>query len=160
MALIIATVCCAQPVVKMRTMWDRPQVHVKFEGYTISFTIKDINEALALIAETGDSTYGVDCGLDTNANYVVDLYPGRNMIYGTALQKMLHNDLGAFLITAKRAYIVSGKRREVSEVIVDVEPPEMDMNLLDIKFYDPRNKKLVFWGTMRKDMYNRDLGLD
>lgn len=150
----------AQPAIKMRTMWDRPQVHVKFGDYTLSFTINHINKALQLIAESGDSTNGTNCGLDTNGNYIVEIYEGRTMMYGSRIQRLMHTELGAYLITAKRAYITRGKHKVVHEVIVDIEPPEMDLGIVYVRFYDPANHKLVFAGSMRKDMFNRDLGLD
>lgn len=158
--LFLRLTSIAQPVIKMRTTWDRPQVHVKFGEYTISFTIQHINKALQLIAEAGDSTNGTNCSLDTNGNYVVELYEGRTMIYGSRLQRLLHTELGAYLITAQRALIVKGKRKVIPEVIMEIEPPEMDLGIVYIRFYDPANHKLVFAGSMRKDMYNKDLGLD
>ena len=141
-------------------MWDRPQVHVVFQDYTISFTIKDINKALALLAETGDSTNGTDCGLDTNANYITEIYPGMRMDYRNKLQQLMHRELGAFLISAKHAYIVNHKRRQVPEVIMDIEPQDGDLDIVYIKFYDPRNNKLLFSGSMHSSMYNKDLGID
>ena len=29
-----------------------------------------------------------------------------------------------------------------------------------ITFYDPKNQKIHFYGKMRTDIYNRDLGID
>jgi hypothetical protein len=158
--LFISCACVAQPVVKMRTMWDRPQVHVKFDDYIVSFTIKDINKALVLMAETGDSTYGTNCRLDTNGTYLVELYEGHSLVYQNQLQRLLHTDIGAFLLSAKHAYIVRGKHKVVPEVIMDIEPPEVDLGFVYIRFYDPKSKKLLFAGSMRRDMYNKDLGID
>ena len=58
-----------QRTVEMRNLWAQPRVHVLFQGYTISYTIKDINKAIGIMAQMGDSTYGVTSKLDTGKDY-------------------------------------------------------------------------------------------
>ena len=132
-ALIISGTTQAQRTIQLRNLWTRPQVHVLFQGYSISFTIKDIDKALQLLAETGDTTYGTTCGLDTSGDYVVELFPGLKMEYRKPLQILMQKAVGAFLISAGHAYII---------------------------FTDPNNDNMIFAGMMAADMYRKDLGID
>ena len=150
----------AQYNVQLRNLWAKPQVHVLFGSYTISFTIKDINKALVLIAETGDSTHPLTSGLDEAVTYTTELYPDSRMEYHIVLQPLLQNAVGAFLLTAGHAEIKKGKRKKLKEITIiieDITPGEADV---EVKVYDPANKKLIFMGRMRSDMYNKDLGID
>ena len=98
-AFIVSGQVFAQRTVQMRTLWIEPQVHVVFGNYTVSFTIKDIDRALQLLAETGDTTYGISSGLDTNKNYNIELYPGTKTEYITKLEPMIQRGIGAFLLS-------------------------------------------------------------
>ena len=123
-------------------------------------TIKDINKALVLIAETGDSTHPLTSGLDEAVTYTTELYPDSRMEYHIVLQPLLQNAVGAFLLTAGHAEIKKGKRKKLKEITIiieDITPGEADV---EVKVYDPANKKLIFMGRMRSDMYNKDLGID
>ncbi len=111
-AFFLSCFTVPQHTVQIRNLWEKPQVHVLFEGYTISFTIKDINKALQLLAETGDSTYGLESPFDTNKNYNFELYPGTRMEYHTQVQPMLQNGVGAFLLTAGHAEIRNEKQKK------------------------------------------------
>jgi hypothetical protein len=150
----------AQRTIQMRNIWTRPQVHVLFEGYTISFTIKDINKALVLLAATGDSTYGTTSGLDTAKTYNYELYPGTHMQFKDPMQELLQKGVAAFLLTAGHAYIESPMHRQVSAVIADIQPFPGGVEQAYILFYDPANKKMLFTGMMASAMYNQDLGID
>ncbi len=159
-ALILSYSTFAQHTVQIRNLWAKPQVHVLFEGYTISFTIKDINKSLLLLAGTGDSTYGVSSVLDTGRQYAVELYPGTRLAYRNDLQPLLQKGVGAFLLTAGHAEIKDEKRKVLKEVIVDVGTAPLGQNDVVVKVYDPKNNKLIFWGMMNQWMYNKDLGID
>ena len=159
-ALILPVLVSAQRTIAMRNIWTRPQVHVLFQGYTLSFTIKDIDKALLLLAETGDSTFGTACGLDTTGDYVIELFPGLRMEYRKPLQAIMQKGVGAFLLEAGRSYIEDQKHRPVRSVISDVKPPSRGVNDAYILFTDPRNDNPLFCGSMSADMYHKDLGLD
>jgi hypothetical protein len=135
-------------------------VHVLFGGYTVSFTIRDINRALQLMAEAGDSTYGTTSGLDTTKQYTVELYPGYRTEYRTTIQPMLQLGVGAFLLRKGKAVVQNPKHKKLKMITIDVTPVVDGENLTDIKFYDPANNNLVFNGQMIADMYNMDLGID
>ena len=149
-----------QHTVQMRNIWTRPQVHVLFEGYTISFTIKDVDKALMLLAETGDTSFGHASGLDTAKDYFCELYSGTRMEYHNALQALLQKGVGAFLLSAGHAYIENRKHKPVRSVIMDTETFPKGVDNAYILFYDPRNNKRIFTGKMAANMYNKDLGID
>jgi hypothetical protein len=144
----------------MKNLWTKPQVHVLFEGYTISFTIKDIDRALTLLAETGDSSFGVVSGLDTNKDHFVELTAGVRMEYRSALQNLVQNGVGAFLLTAGHAYIENAKHRIVPSTDADINVFPSGVEHAFIIFYDPKNGKRIFTGRMAANMYNKDLGID
>ena len=150
----------SQLTIQMRNIWTRPQVHVLFEGYTISFTIKDIDQALLLLTETGDSSFGRTSGLDTAKDYFCELYSGTRMEVHTSLQALLQNGVGAFLLSAGHAYIENSRHKPVRAVIMDAEPFPGGVNNAYVRFSDPHNDKRVFTGKMAADMYNKDLGID
>ena len=150
----------AQHTVQMRNLWADPEVHVLFEGYTVSFTIKDINRALELLAETGDSTYGTSSGLDTAKQYYVELYPGFRTEYRNSLQPLLQKGVGAFLLTSGHAVIKNPKHKKVKYIIVDIKPLIGGVDVTDVKFYDPNTDKLIFNGQIAAGMYHKDLGID
>jgi hypothetical protein len=152
----------AQRAVQMKTLWDRPQVHVLFQGYTLSFSIKDINKALQLLSETGDIAYGAASKLDTAKDYYIELYPGLDMQYRNSLQPLIQRGVGAFLLTAGHALIETRKHKLCREIIEDIKDrPGGDKSVV-ITFTDPKTKtgKMIFFGTMSVAMYGKDLGID
>ncbi len=159
-ALIISGTTQAQRTIQLRNLWTRPQVHVLFQGYSISFTIKDIDKALQLLAETGDTTYGTTCGLDTSGDYVVELFPGLKMEYRKPLQILMQKAVGAFLISAGHAYIENPKHKIVRAVVSDIKPISPGADDAYIIFTDPNNDNMIFAGMMAADMYRKDLGID
>ena len=150
----------AQRTIKMRNLWARPQVHVTFNGYVVSFTLKDINRALTLLNETGDSTFGSYCALDTGKNHFIELYPGSRMEYHNSLQPLLQNGVGAFLLLAGHAYIETPRHKYVPAIAADIQPVQEGRDKALILYYDPQNNKMLFSGQMAVDMYNQDLGID
>ncbi len=156
--LIISCSLHAQRTIKLNNLWEKPQVHALFQGYTISFKIKDIDRALILLAETGDTSFGLSSGLYNTGKYHVELYPGFRTEYKNPLQPLLQRGVGPFLLLAGQARIVSPRHKKLKEIIADIQP--VDDSLAYINFYDPRNKKLLFSGSMPLDMYKKDLGID
>ena len=159
-AIIFSTVSFSQRTIQLRTIWTRPQVHVIFEGYMVSFTIKDIDKALALLYETGDHTYGRSCGLDTAGDYTVELYPGFRMEYQFPLQPLIQRGVGAFLLSTGHALVQNKKHKKLTTVTTDLEPLTEGDQQTVIKFYDPKTGKILFYGVMAADMYTKDIGLD
>jgi hypothetical protein len=160
LAFILYSAAFAQRTIQMRSLWTPPQVHVLFQGYTVSFTIKDINRALDLLAETGDSTYELSRGMDAGKKYFAELHPGLRMEYHNSLQPLLQNGVGAFLLLAGHAYIENQKHKKVTEIIADIQPLVEGTDMVNILFYDPRTKRLLFSGDMAANMYNKDLGIE
>lgn len=149
----------AQRPVQMRNLWAKPRVHVLFQGYTISYTVKDINKALALLVGTGVSAYGNTSKLDTGKDYFIELFPSLDMEYHNALQPLIQNGVGAFLLTAGHALVENKKHKICKEIIEDISTDRNTDNAL-ITFYDPKTKKMIFFGKMNVNMYNKDLGID
>jgi hypothetical protein len=150
----------AQRSVQIRNLWAEPCVHVLFGGYTISFSIKDIDRALELLAETGNNTYGATSGLDTTRQYHLELYAGYRTEYHNRLQPMLQLAVGAFLLTKGRAVIRNPKHKKLKSIIVDIQPLEEGEHETDVKFYDPVTGKLIFNGRLPETIKNADLGID
>jgi len=159
-AFIISGSAFAQRTIQMRNLWIRPQVHVIFGDYTISFTIKDIDRALELLGETGDTSYGTTCGLDTSGNYFIELYPGNKMEYHKPLEPLIQKGVGVFLLSAGHAYIEDKKHKPVKSIIMDIQPLQRGVDDAYILFYDERNNNMLFSGRMAADMYNKDLGIN
>jgi hypothetical protein len=158
--IILANQVFAQRTIRLRTMWARPQVHVLFEGYVVSFTIKDIDKALVLLDETGDHTYGRSCGLDTNGDYLIELYPGLRTEYLNPLQPIIQRAVGAFLLSSGHAYVQNKKHRKLKTITTDIEPIVGGEKETVIKFYDPKKGKILFYGVLPAAMYTKDIGLD
>jgi hypothetical protein len=159
-AFILSATAFAQRTIQLRNLWIRPQVHVLFQGYSISFTIKDIDKALQLLSETGDTTYGTSCGLDTAGDYVVELFSGLKMEYHKPLQIILQKAVGAFLISSGHAYIVNPRHKIVRAVVSDIKPLSPGVDDAYVIFTDPNNDNTIFTGIMPADIYNKDLGID
>jgi hypothetical protein len=157
--LLLSINTYAQRTVKLNKLWEKPQVYVAFEGYTLSFKIKDINRALVLLAEAGDSSYGLHSGLDSAGRYTLELFPGSQTEYRTKLQALMQKGVGVFLLLAGHAEIKAG-RRKLKEIIADIQPIERDEPFVLVNFYDPKNNRLLFSGSMLTDMYNKDLGIE
>ena len=149
-AFILSSYTFAQRTIPMRNVWARPQVHVLFEGYTLSFTIKDINRALALLTETGDTSFGIVSGLDTAKDYFCELYSGTRMEYRSVLQNLIQNGVGAFLLTSGHAYIENPKHKPVRSVTADINVFPGGVDHAFIIFNDPRNNKRLFTGRKRQ----------
>jgi hypothetical protein len=159
-ACFFSDIAFAQHTVHLRTLWEKPQVHVLFEGYTLSFSIKDIDKALLLLAESGDTTFGVSSRLDTNIHHNIELYPGSRMQYNNRLQPLMQNGVGAFLLAAGHAGIISKKRKKLKEITIDIGDLAPGEDVVVVTAFDPKNKKMIFWGKMKADLYNKDLGID
>jgi hypothetical protein len=150
----------SQKTVELRNLWAQPQVHVLFEGYTISFTIRDIDRALVLLSERGINTYGNTSGLDTTRQHHIELYPGFRQQYRNNLQPMVQNGVGVFLLSKGRAVVRNPKRKKLKSVIMDVSPFTEGVRSTEVKFYDPKNDQLLFTGRLAESMRNADLGID
>ncbi len=150
----------SQKTVELRNLWAQPQVHILFEGYTISFTIRDIDRALVLLSERGINTYGNASGLDTTRQHHTELYPGFRQQYRNTLQPIVQNGVGVFLLSKGRAVVRNPKRKKLKSIIMDVSPFTEGMRSTDVKFYDPKNDQLLFSGRLAESMRNADLGID
>jgi hypothetical protein len=159
-AFTLAFPSFAQRDVQMKNLWTRPQVHVLFQGYTLSFTIKDINKAMELLRATGDSTFKSSCALDTAGDYVVELYPGLRQEYHSELQRLLQKGVGAFLLTSGHAYIETSRHKILHGITTDIHPLVPGVEITVVKFYDPRTNTMLFDGIMPANLYNQDLGID
>ncbi len=158
--LIIPYSSFSQKTVELRNLWAQPQVHILFEGYTISFTIRDIDRALVLLSERGINTYGNTSGLDTTRQHHIELYPGFRQQYRNTLQHMVQNGVGAFLLSKGRAVIRNPKGKKLKGIIMDMNPFTEGVQSTGVKFYDPKNDQLLFTGQLAASMLNADLGID
>ena len=150
----------AQRTIKMNTLWTEPKVHVLFQGYTVSFTIKDINRSLELLAESGDSTYLCLFNLDTTRKYLLELYPGYRQEYRNTMQPLMQKGVGAFLLLAGHALIENQKGKKIAIITADIQPLIEGTDYVTVLFYDPKTRELLFSGQMLADMYNKDLGIE
>ena len=160
LSLAMSAVLFAQRTVKLHNLWAKPQVHVLFEGYTLSFKIKDINRTIEILNEIGDTTYGSTSGLDTLRHYTLELYPGLRLQYRNPLQPLMQRGVGCFLLLSGQAYIVNKKKKKLKEIVANILPVKGDDELAYVNFYDPKNNKLLFSGCMPVGLYNKDLGID
>ena len=159
-AFVVAFSSFAQRTIQLRTLWEPPQVHVLFQGYTLSFTIKDINRAVELLVEAGDTTFGTTSGLDTARNYVIELYPGLRQQYHSRIEFLMQKGLGAFLLDAGHAIIENPKHKKIKNIESDMKPLIPGEVVTNVKFYDPVKGFLIFEGTIETSLYNKDLGID
>ncbi|MBC7555323.1 MAG: hypothetical protein H7257_15235 [Taibaiella sp.] len=160
LALFISFSGAAQHPVKMHNLWARPEVHVVFNGYIVSFTIHDINKTLRLLREAGITTWPPDCALDTSLNYSYELYPGLKQQYQFPMQPLLQNDVVAYLLTVGHALILNNKHKIIDNVLADITPRLEGDNMMLASFYDPKTKKMIFQGTIHSCMYGKDIGID
>ncbi len=160
LSLAMSAVLFAQRTVKLHNLWAKPQVHVLFEGYTLSFKIKDINRTIELLNEIGDTTYGITSGLDTLRQFPIELYPGLKLQYRNTLQPLMQRGVACFLLLSGQAHIVNKKKKKLKEIVANILPVKGDDELAYVNFYDPKNNKLLFSGCMPVGLYNKDLGID
>ncbi len=144
----------------LRNLWAKPQVHILFNNYTLSFTIRDINRALQLLTEAGDSTFGITSRLDTNKKYTIELLPDIRTLYHDQLQVMMQNAVATYLLTAKRALITNPKQKTISTIELEIITPETGENYIYLNVYDPKTKAKIFTGKMPINLYDMDIGID
>ncbi len=150
----------AQHTVKLRNLWSRPQVHVVFNEYVISFTVRDINKALKIMRESLDSNQSPTCGLDTAGNYFYELLPGVRTEYHHTMQPVLQNMVGPFLLNNGHALVENKKHKVLKEITVDIGQPASGGLEMYATFYDPKTRTMLFSGKLNVDMYKKDLGID
>lgn len=150
----------AQHSIQLRNLWAEPQVHVLFNGYKVSFAIRDINKTLQLLAETGDTTYGLKSGLDTAKQYYAELFPGYRTEYHSTLQPLMQKGVGAFLLYKGMALVENTRKKKVKKITIDAQPLIGGVNVADLKFFDPDTGAMIFNGQMPDIMKNADLGID
>ena len=158
-AIMTANIALAQHAVTIRNLWMRPQVHVIFGEYNISFTIRDINKALRLLQETGDKFTTASCGLDSSKDYYYELFPGSHAEYHDTMQPILQNKIGVFLLSAGRA-VVERRHKALQEIIMDMGILGEGEPTIFVSFFDPKTKTMLFSGQMPVAMYHNDLGID
>jgi hypothetical protein len=161
--LFTAVVFClpayAQRTVQMRNLWAEPQVHVVFGKYTVSFTVRDINKALRLLADAGDYTFDTTSALDTGRVYLAELYPGK-MVYTNPLQRLLQNGVGVFLLASGHAVVKNKKHNTLPAITANIEPAGEDAVVTYSTFFDPKTNDMIFCGKMPLALYGKDLGID
>ncbi len=150
----------AQKNVVIRNLWADPEVHVAYQGYEVSFTIKDINKAMKLLAGTGDKTFDTASHLDPSRNYYIELYPGYRTEYHDPLQPILQLGVGAYLLYRGHAVIKNHKHKKLKNITMDMMPFRAGEHVTTVKFYDPANGQLIFNGQFADGMINADLGID
>ena len=150
----------AQHPVPIRNLWTRPQVHVLFGGYKVSFAIRDINKALALMKYIPDTTYGTKCLLDTSKNYSYELYPGTHTQYRYEMEPLLQNGVGVFLLTRGLAEVENGRHKKLKTIIADIATSETGELSTFASFYDPDTHQMIFSGRIDVDLIGRDPGID
>lgn len=150
----------AQRTVNLRNMWTVPKVKVVFQGYTILFSVKDIDKTLGFLAEGGDTSYGTLSNLDTSQYYSCELYANNHLQYRNDLQPLLQNGVGAFLLLSGHAAVFNKRYKRIMKVTATISEAAYNEPYVLITFYDPKNHKILFYGKMRTDIYNRDLGID
>jgi hypothetical protein len=152
----------AQKIVKLRTLWTKPEVELIFGDYKVYYRIKDINKAMAFLSDADKELYGNTSGLDSTKNYVVELIRGSDMQYLNPLQPLLQNAVGAYLLLSGHARVIDKKGRDIKVLEINTGP-STDMNgffRLPISFHDPKNGKTVFMGVMDNEMYRKDIGFN
>jgi hypothetical protein len=160
--LCLCLILQAQKPVTLRTLATDPEVTLLFGNYKIMFRIKDINKAMTFLPDAEKGLYGESSGLDTNKQYVVELVRGKDMQYRNALQPLLQNAVGAYLLLSGHARVVNRWGMQIKNIEYLTDQAE-DMNgfyIVPITFRDAKTGKTIFIGQMDKDMYRMDLGFD
>lgn len=152
--------CFAQQTVKLCNLWAKPQVHVEFGDYYVSFKIKDIDKALSLMAATGDSSFGLTSRLDESIQYSLVLYPSLDIEYRNRLQPLMQRGVGVFLLLAGHAEVRRGRKKVLHEIVADMSKLSNDAKYTYVNFFDPKTNAIIFSGRMNTAMYNQDLGID
>lgn len=152
--------CFAQQTVKLCNLWAKPQVHVAFGDYYVSFKIKDIDKALSLMAATGDSSFGLTSRLDESIQYSLVLYPSLDIEYRNRLQPLMQRGVGVFLLLAGHAEVRRGRKKVLHEIVADMSKLSNDAKYTYVNFFDPKTNAIIFSGRMNTAMYNQDLGID
>lgn len=160
LVVLLQTTCFAQRTVNLCNLWAKPQVHVKFEDYYVSFKIKDIDKALSLMAATGDSSFGLTSHLDEGTDYAVVLYPGLDMEYRNRMQPLLQRGVGVFLLLAGHAEVKNGRKKVLHKIIADMSQVSNDARYTYVNFFDPKTNAMLFSGRMNTAMINQDLGIE
>jgi hypothetical protein len=151
----------AQKTIEMRTLWQKPQVHVIYGDYVISFTIKDIDKTLRLLAESGDNRFPTACGLDTGTDHTVQLLADvTRQEYRSNLQILLQDGVGCFLIYSGHAFIQNKKHKPVRSILADEQPPIGDVKETYLEFYNAKTNERLFSGRIFYELHGRDLGID
>lgn len=161
LATLFLPLCCfPQRTIQMRNLWAEPQVHILYREYKISFKIRDIDRALQLLAETGDSSYGLVSGLDTGLHHITELYPSLNIQYKNRLQPLMQTGVGVFLLMSGHAEVRKGKRKKIPALIMNLRPVRKDDDFAYVTFADPKTNTLIFSGRMNVALYGADLGIE
>jgi len=155
-----ADCCLAQQLIKLCNLWAKPQVHVEFGDYHLSFKIKDIDKALLLMAATGDSSFGLTSHLDESTDYSLVLYPSLDIEYRNRLQPLMQRGVGVFLLLAGHAEVRKGKKKILHEIIADMNKVSNDARYTYVNFFDPKTNTILFFGKMNTAIINQDLGID
>ncbi len=151
----------AQHSVHIRNLWMRPQVHIAFNGYVVSFTIRDIDKTLLLLGKlNGDTTLAQSCGLDTAGSYFYELLPGTRLQYHNPLQPVLQNLVGPYLLEKGLAIVENPKHKLLTDITADATQATLPSFPMFLNFYDPKTHALLFSGEIPPNLYQKDIGLD
>jgi hypothetical protein len=74
------------------------------------------------------------------------------------MEPMLQNNIATFLLLAGHAVIRNPHHKRLSTINADIV--QVHDGIAFVEFYDPRNNRLLFSGSMKTDLYNMDLGID
>lgn len=155
-----ALITHAQHNIHLRNLWVEPNIHIFFQGYTVSFALKDVNKAMYMQHfELGDVQLPTQCDLDSNKHHYFELFSSPNILYRNAMQEYLHVAIGCYLLGIGKAHILNPKKKLVPDIIEDVDPNE-NSPFLYIKYYDAKTHSLLFSGRMLRGMYHKDIGID
>ena len=160
--LILSFSAAAQQIVKLKTLWTKPEVKLVFRDYFIYFRIKDMDKAMQFLSEDDKKLYGATSGLDTNKVYIVEVEQGSNVEYMNDVQPLLQKAVGAYLLMSGHANVETKHHKKLREIEVNIGPAQ-DYNgffRVPVTIYDPKNGKMIFYGLMDDGMYKKDIGFD
>ncbi|NDC39957.1 MAG: hypothetical protein EBZ77_00130 [Chitinophagia bacterium] len=158
--LLCTSSAVAQRIVTTRNLWVRPEVHITFNGYTLSFALKDINKTLKLLESDGTPYTDAQLKLDTGQQYAVELYPGLRMEYQFPVQALIQNVTGAYLMSIGKVEIKDPRQRVVTSFILDVDYDSHGASQYLVTCFDTRRKTMIFQGRLPASLLNRDIGID
>lgn len=151
----------AQRTQKMRNLWTKAQVHIIFGQYRVSYAVRDINKALALLRQGEDSAlYPQHCWLDTAKNYTYELQAGTRLQYRDGMEPVLQQLVGAYLLTVGMAEVEDSRLKKLPDIIVDIRYTGLSGEKIFADFYDPANKAMIFSGEIPAELYNKEFPLD